>query len=160
MFDMGFTEILLIAIIALLFIGPDKLPETLRTIARTFGKIKRTFDDAKSTINTELQLDELKQETLKYRAELEKTKSELSGFKNIAATEITEIQHEVTKGFEPKSLNDADDLLDEDDLEEENEVDILEEEKANFNNNIEQLAKEAKQHAKKGGFKNLENKDA
>ena len=67
MFDMGFTEILLIAIVALLFIGPDKLPDTLRTIARTFGKIKRSFEDAKSTIQTELQVDELKQEALSYK---------------------------------------------------------------------------------------------
>jgi len=50
MFGLGFTEILLIAVIALLFIGPDKLPDTMKSIARTLGKVKRAFDDTKSTI--------------------------------------------------------------------------------------------------------------
>ncbi len=118
MFDLGFSEIIFIAIIALLFIGPDKLPETLRNIARGLGKLKRMLSDAKSTITTELQVDELKQELMQYRSELEKTKSDLSAFKNIASKEANEIKQEVNEvrqnieqTFESKSLNDDYDLL-------------------------------------------------
>jgi len=162
MFDMGFTEILLIAVVALLFIGPDKLPDTLRTIARTFGKIKRGFDDAKSTIQTELQVDELRQEALSYKAELEKAKADLSSFKNVAVKEVNEIKQEVNKGFEPKGLNDADDLLDLDkELESaEKEFAKLEKEKEDFKKNTQSLAKEAQEHLANIGFKNLNSKDS
>ncbi len=95
MFDMGFTEIILIAIVALLFIGPDKLPDTLRAIARTLGKLKRAFEDTKSTITNELQIDELKSEALKYKQELEGAKDSLTSFKNIAAKEANEIKSSV-----------------------------------------------------------------
>ena len=169
MFDMGFTEILLIAVVALLFIGPDKLPDTLRTIARTFGKVKRGFEDAKSTIQTELQVDELRQEALSYKAELEKAKADLSGFKNIAANEVNgikqevdSIKDEVNKSFEPKGLNDADDLLDLDkELEEaESEFAKLEKEREEFKNKTQDLAKEAQEHLANSGFKNLKPKDS
>ena len=95
MFDMGFTEIILIAIVALLFIGPDKLPDTLRSIARGLGKLKRMFDDTKQTITNELQIDELKSEALKYKQELEGAKDSLTSFKNIAAKEANEIKSSV-----------------------------------------------------------------
>jgi len=95
MFDMGFTEIILIAIVALLFIGPDKLPDTLRSIARGLGKLKRAFEDTKQTISNELQIDELKSEALKYKQELEGARDSLSSFKNIAAKEVNEIKSSV-----------------------------------------------------------------
>ena len=169
MFDMGFTEILLIAVVALLFIGPDKLPDTLRTIARTFGKIKRGFDDAKSTIQTELQVDELRAEALSYKAELEKAKSDLSAFKNVAAKEVgdikqevNEIKQDISKGFEPKDLNDADELFDFDkEFEEaESEFEKLEREKEEFKAKTKDLAKEAQEHLANSGFKNLQSKES
>ncbi len=112
MFDMGFTEILLIAVIALVFIGPDKLPETLRSIAKTLGKIKRSFEDAKETINKELQIEELKKEALYYKQELESAQNDLKAFKNVAQQQLHEINDEVrqiahnAKRFEPKDIND------------------------------------------------------
>jgi len=100
MFDMGFTEIILIAIVALLFIGPDKLPDTMRTIARTLGKLKRMFDDTKSTITNELHIDELKQEALKYKEELQGAKDSLSSFKNVAASEVSSVKDSVQESID------------------------------------------------------------
>ncbi len=96
MFGLGFTEILMIAIVALLFIGPDKLPETMKTIARTLGKAKRMFDDTKSTIENELRVHDLREEALQYKQQIEDSKRELASFKNIANKEINEIKNEAT----------------------------------------------------------------
>ena len=127
MFGMGFTEILLIAVLALLFIGPDKLPETMKNLARTLGKIKRAFDDTKSTIEQELRIDDLKQEALSYKEEFNKAKNDLSSFKNIAQKEVNEIKQSAQIGdvYRPSSINDQDlfdDFFDDDDDFEEEET--------------------------------------
>lgn len=96
MFGLGFTEILLIAVIALLFIGPDKLPDTMRQIARGLGKAKRMFEDTKSSIENELRVDDLRAEALQYRTQIENAKKDLSSFKNIANDEITQIKQSAT----------------------------------------------------------------
>ena len=96
MFGLGFTEILLIAIVALLFIGPDKLPETMKSIAKALGKAKRMFDDTKSTIENELRVHDLREEALQYKQQIEDSKKQLASFKNIANKEINEIKNEAT----------------------------------------------------------------
>ncbi len=73
MFGMSFTEILVIAIIAILFLGPDKLPDTLVQIAKFFKTFKRSINDAKSSIEQEMKVQELKEEALKYKKSLEDT---------------------------------------------------------------------------------------
>ncbi len=118
MFGLGFTEILLIAVVALLFIGPDKLPDTMKQIARTFGKVKRALDDTKATISQELNVDELRQEALSYKQELESAKSELTAFKNIANEDMQQINKstKIEDSYRPTDINDDklfDDLFEE-----------------------------------------------
>ena len=50
MFGMDFGELLLIAIVAVIFLGPDKLPETMVQIAKIFKKVKTTIATAKDSI--------------------------------------------------------------------------------------------------------------
>jgi len=84
MFGMGFTEILLIAVVAILFLGPDKLPDAMVKIAKFIKSTKKALTDAKSAIDDELRIAELKEEALGYKAKLEAANSELQGFKNIS----------------------------------------------------------------------------
>lgn len=70
MFGMGFTEILVIAIIAILFLGPDKLPQTLVDIARFFRSAKRTIASAKASIEEELHIEDVRKEAATYKEEL------------------------------------------------------------------------------------------
>jgi len=84
MFGMGFTEILLIAIVAILFLGPDKLPDAMVKVAKFIKSTKKALTDAKNSIDDELKIAELKEEALGYKAKLDEATNELKGFKNIA----------------------------------------------------------------------------
>jgi sec-independent protein translocase protein TatB len=60
MFDISFSELIVIAVVALIVIGPEKLPKVARTIGLLLGRAQRYVNDVKSDINREMQLDELK----------------------------------------------------------------------------------------------------
>ena len=60
MFDIGFSELLVIALVALVVIGPERLPRVARTAGHLLGRLQRYVGDVKSDINREMQLDELK----------------------------------------------------------------------------------------------------
>jgi sec-independent protein translocase protein TatB len=60
MFDIGFSEMIVIAIVALVVIGPERLPRVARTAGLLLGRLQRYVSDVKSDINREIQLDELK----------------------------------------------------------------------------------------------------
>jgi len=70
MFGMSFGEILIIAVIAILFIGPDKLPEAMVKIAKFFRSFKKTVNETKETIEQEMHLAELKEEAISYKEQL------------------------------------------------------------------------------------------
>ncbi len=61
MFDVGFTEMLVIALVALIVIGPERLPKVARTLGHLFGRMQRYVNDVKADINREIQLDELRE---------------------------------------------------------------------------------------------------
>jgi len=90
MFGIGFTEILLISIIAILFLGPDKLPETMVQIAKFIKSVKKTVGDAKSSLEEEMKIADLKDEALNYKKQLDSATSELRSFKNIDIDDIME----------------------------------------------------------------------
>lgn len=60
MFDIGFSELTLIAIVALIVLGPDRLPKAARTMGHLFGRLQRYVNDVKADISREMELDELK----------------------------------------------------------------------------------------------------
>jgi sec-independent protein translocase protein TatB len=60
MFDIGFSELIVIAIVALVVIGPERLPKVARTAGHLLGRLQRYVHDVKSDISREMQLDELK----------------------------------------------------------------------------------------------------
>ncbi len=83
MFGLGFMEILFIAIVAILFLGPDKLPGAMVDIAKFIKNMKTAISDAKNTLNEEVNIEELKREAMSYKEKLDEATQELQGFKNI-----------------------------------------------------------------------------
>ena len=78
MFGMGFTEILLIALVAIIALGPEKLPTTMVQIAKFINKFKSGLEDAKATLNNGLSISEMKEEANKFKSQLEETKTSLT----------------------------------------------------------------------------------
>ncbi|EAL8827896.1 Sec-independent protein translocase subunit TatB, partial [Campylobacter coli] len=62
-------EIIVILIVAILVLGPDKLPEAIVQIAKILKALKRNIDDAKSSIEKEIRINDLKEEAKKYKDE-------------------------------------------------------------------------------------------
>jgi sec-independent protein translocase protein TatB len=60
MFDIGFSELMVIAVVALIVIGPERLPKVARTLGHLVGRMQRYVNDVKADISREMELDELK----------------------------------------------------------------------------------------------------
>lgn len=99
MFDIGFTELLLIGVVALIVIGPERLPRVARTLGHLAGRMQRYVADVKADINREMELDELRKMRdsvqqaassveSSFQAEVTKTETEL----NTAAAQMVEDQ--------------------------------------------------------------------
>lgn len=98
MFGMGFTEILIIAVIAILFLGPDKLPETMVEIAKFFRSVKKTVSSAKASLDEELHISDMKEEVMNYKKELTSASGELERMVN--TQEINSELHAVKKSID------------------------------------------------------------
>lgn len=62
MFDVGFTELLLVALVALLVLGPERLPGAARTAGLWLGRLKRSFNAIKSEVEREIGADEIRRQ--------------------------------------------------------------------------------------------------
>lgn len=59
MFDISFSELLIVGVVALLVIGPERLPRVARTVGHLFGRAQRYMNDVKSDIQREIDIDEI-----------------------------------------------------------------------------------------------------
>ena len=81
MLDVGMSELLVFGIIALLVLGPDKLPQAARFVGKWYGKVKRLVSNVQNDIDRELRLSELReqmQQEMQRIAELEQTTDNIS----------------------------------------------------------------------------------
>ena len=60
MFDIGASEIFVIGVVALIVIGPERLPRVAKTLGHLFGRLQRYVSEVKSDINREIELEELR----------------------------------------------------------------------------------------------------
>ncbi len=60
MFDVSFSELMVIALVGLVVIGPERLPKVARTVGHLLGRLQRYVGDVKADINREMQLEDLK----------------------------------------------------------------------------------------------------
>jgi len=84
MFGMGFMEIFLVLIVAVMALGPDKLPSAAVDMVKFFRRFKTTINDAKTTLDNELNISEMKNEA-------EKFKSSLNEIKDTASFDINDV---------------------------------------------------------------------
>ena len=82
MFGIGLPEMIIIAIVALIFIGPDKLPGVLRSIGKGLVELKRATSDVRSTVQEEMQKIEDEIEIKEVRESAQDFKNEFGGVAN------------------------------------------------------------------------------
>ena len=95
MFDIGFPELLLISVVALVVIGPEKLPETVRTVALWIGRLKRSLSNIRLELENEIGADEIRQQlhNENIMKELSDTKSELEDIIQNADNSISDAKN-------------------------------------------------------------------
>jgi sec-independent protein translocase protein TatB len=77
MFDIGFSELLLFGVIALIVLGPEKLPQAARTVGQWYAKLRRTVSTLQSEIEAELDLAETRQQMQNELAKIRQTESDM-----------------------------------------------------------------------------------
>lgn len=109
MFDISFVELLTIGIVALVVIGPERLPGVARTVGHLLGRARRYVGDVKADINRELQLEELKKlqaQAAESMREVESTVQEeveaaRSAFVSPAQAAVAELEATARNGLLP-----------------------------------------------------------
>ena len=112
MFGMGIGEIIIIAVIAVIVLGPDKLPSAMVNIAKFFKVFKQTINGAKSTFEQEIKIAELKEDAKKYKdslttsidgvrkkltlEELDELKSSVNSISQTTQKSLADIQNEIS----------------------------------------------------------------
>lgn len=126
MFDVGFWELAIIAVVALVVIGPERLPSVARTAGKWFGKISRFVTSVKADIDRELKADEMKRVMEKHASTagmheiIEETQADLKEIQEATAEAVDETNKaaeevEGSSGNTDNHTHDFDDADDGDD---------------------------------------------
>lgn len=78
MFDIGFSELLIVAVVALVVLGPEKLPTAIKTVGLWVGRIRRTVSSIQTEISEELRIEEMKRTTAISKEQLDKELKEMT----------------------------------------------------------------------------------
>ena len=98
MFDIGFSELMVIGLVALIVIGPEKLPRMARTVGHLAGRMQRYVADVKADINREIELDELR----KMRDSMQKVASEMESSVNSELSKTADDLNQSLEADKPK----------------------------------------------------------
>jgi sec-independent protein translocase protein TatB len=90
MFDIGFSELVVIGLVALIVIGPERLPRVARTIGHLVGRLQRYVTDVKADINREIEIEELR----KMRDSMQKAASD---FESAASSELAKAETDLNR---------------------------------------------------------------
>ena len=109
MFGIGLPEMIIIAVVALIFIGPDKLPGVLRSIGKGLVELKRATSDVRSTVQEEMQKIEEEIELKEVRESAQDFKNELGGVANkVDPLTLSKFNKEDQKEENSDSINESD----------------------------------------------------
>ncbi|WP_069383257.1 Sec-independent protein translocase protein TatB [Halomonas caseinilytica] len=102
MFDIGFLELLILAVVGLLVLGPERLPRAARTAGLWIGRIKRSVSDMQREINSQLEAEELRrkldEQQKKLDESVDRVKRDVEG---LAKTDTPSTDDAPSTGHEP-----------------------------------------------------------
>jgi sec-independent protein translocase protein TatB len=97
MFDIGFSELFVIGIVALIVIGPERLPKVARTAGHLFGRMQRYVNDVKADINREMELDELRKMKTQFESAAREVETSVNTQVNALSAEVQAAHDEIAK---------------------------------------------------------------
>ena len=100
MFDIAFSELVIIALVALVVVGPERLPKVARTAGILLGRLQRYVSDVKADIHREIQIDELKKMQDDVATQVRSMEQSVS---EQMKTVETELNQSIAAGIEEKS---------------------------------------------------------
>ena len=100
MFDFGMTEVMIIAIVGLIVIGPERLPRVARTLGHLFGRMQRYVSDIKDDISREVELDELRKLQSSMKEAAQEIEESVSKQVNFIEDEVQQAEAETRKSVE------------------------------------------------------------
>lgn len=100
MFDIGFSELVVIGVVALIVIGPERLPKVARTAGLLYGRLQRYVSSVKSDISREIQLDEIRRAGQSFKESVEAAASDVERQATVVddylRNEVSNIKQSVT----------------------------------------------------------------
>ncbi len=97
MFDIGFSELLVIGIVALVVIGPERLPKVARTVGILFGRLQRYVSQVKSDISREMEMAELGKVKTEFENAARSFKSDIESKASDVEREMREAQASIER---------------------------------------------------------------
>ncbi len=97
MFDVGFSEMMVIAVVALIVIGPERLPKVARTLGHLWGRAQRYVNGVKADISRDMALDELRQMQQKVQQEADATERALGLVSQKLEQQVQQLNTAVTQ---------------------------------------------------------------
>ena len=104
MFDIGFSELMVIAVVALIVIGPERLPKVARTLGILFGRMQRYVNDVKADISREMELEELKKLQASMQEAARSFETSVTREVNATETELQKLAQEANPTPSPEPL--------------------------------------------------------
>ncbi len=95
MFGIGFFELMVILAVAIIFLGPEKFPQAVVDLARFFKAVKKTLNDAKETLDQELRIENLRQESLGYKKLFEEEQHKLENTFHKELKDLQQVQDDL-----------------------------------------------------------------
>jgi sec-independent protein translocase protein TatB len=105
MFDFSFSELMLIAVVALVVIGPERLPRVARTAGHLLGRLQRYVSTVKSDISREMQIEELRRLQSEIQESARSVENSLSSEMQAAKQALTLTAEAVTSDLPPAQAN-------------------------------------------------------
>jgi len=107
MFDVGFSEIVVIMLVALVVIGPERLPKVARTLGHLWGRAQRVVYSVKQDINTSVELEELRKVQSEVKSEADALQLAMQQTSNDIDQEVRQVEHDLAQPVHDAKLIDA-----------------------------------------------------
>jgi sec-independent protein translocase protein TatB len=108
MFDVGFSEIVVIAVVALIVIGPERLPKAARTLGHLFGRLQRYVNDVKADISREMELEELRKLQKEVQGAAQELKSSVESAAHDVQSGVRSVEEQLNATAAEARTTDAD----------------------------------------------------